>query len=74
MDDKRFEIEYILIRGNAKKLYKEHLQADLLSKFKKSSKICPKSDKAELARRKAQSQRDKAKNKYLTDRAIENDL
>ena len=74
MDDKRFEIEYILIRGNAKKLYKEHLQADLLSKFKKSSKKCPKSDKAELARRKAQSQRDKAKNKYLTDRAIENDL
>lgn len=74
MNDKRLEIEYVLIRGEAKKLYDEHIQADRLSKSKRTSKKCPKSDKAELARRKAQSQRDKAKNKYLTDKAIKNDL
>lgn len=74
MDDKRFEIEYILIRGEAKKLYDEHIKADRLSKSKKTSKKCPKSDKAELARRKAQSQKDKTKNKYFMDKAIENDL
>ena len=74
MNDKRLEIEYVLIRGEAKKLYDEHIKADRLSKSKKTSKKCPKSDKAELARRKAQSQRDKAKNKYLMDKAIENDL
>jgi len=74
MNDKRLEIEYVLIRGESKKLYDEHIKADRLSKSKKTSKKCPKSDKAELARRKAQSQRDKAKNKYLMDKAIENDL
>ena len=63
MDDERFEIEYVLINGSAKKLYKKHIQADILSKSKKSHKKCPKWDKAELARRKAQSQKDKAKNK-----------
>ena len=69
MDDERFEIEYVFIGGKAKKLYKEHVRADILSKSKKSSKKCPKSDKAELDRRKAESQRAKAKNKYLIDRA-----
>lgn len=65
MDDERFEIEYVLINGNTKKLYKQHIQADILSKSKKSHKKCPKWDKAELARRKAQSQKDKAKNKKI---------
>ena len=51
MNDKRLEIEYVLIRGEAKKLYDEHIQADRLSKSKRTSKKCPKSDKAELARR-----------------------
>lgn len=63
MDDERFEIEYVFIGGKAKKLYKEHIRADILSKSKKSHKKCPKWDKAERARRKAQSQKDKAKNK-----------
>jgi len=74
MDDKRFEIEYVFIGGKGKKLYKEHIRADILSKSKKTSKKCPKWNKAELDRRKAESQRAKAKNKYLTDRAIKNDL
>jgi len=65
MDDERFEIEYVFIGGKAKKLYKEHIRADILSKSKKTSKKCPKWDKAELARRKAQSQKDKAKNKKI---------
>lgn len=69
MDDERFEIEYVFIGGKAKKLYKEHVRADILFKSKKSSKKFPKSDKAELDRRKAESQRAKAKNKYLIDRA-----
>lgn len=65
MDDERFEIEYVLINGSTKKLYKKHIQADILSKSKKTHKKCPKWDKAELARRKAQSQKDKAKNKKI---------
>lgn len=69
MDDERFEIEYVFIGGKSKKLYKEHIRADIISKSKKSSKKCPKSNKAELDRRKAESQRAKAKNKYLIDRA-----
>ena len=74
MDDERFEVEYVFIGGKGKKLYKEHIRADILSKSKRSSKKCPKWNKAELDRRKAESQRAKAKNKYLTDRAIKNDL
>ena len=74
MDDERFEVEYVFIGGKDKKLYKEHIRADILSKSKKTSKKCPKWNKAELDRRKAESQRAKAKNKYLTDRAIKNDL
>ena len=35
MDDKRFEIEYVFIGGKGKKLYKEHIRADILSKSKK---------------------------------------
>ena len=65
MDDERFEIEYVLINGSAKKLYKQHIQADILSKSKKSHKKCPKWDKAERDRRKAESQRAKAKNKKI---------
>ena len=74
MDDERFEIEYVFIGGKGKKLYKEHIRADILSKSKKTSKKCPKWDKAERDRRKAESQRAKAKNKYLYDRAMKNDL
>ena len=74
MDDKRFEIEYVFIGGKAKKLYNEHIRADILSKSKKSSKKCPKWDKAERDRRKAESQRARAENKYLYDRAMKNDL
>lgn len=74
MDDERFEIKYVFIGGKAKKLYKEHIRADILSKSKKTSKKCPKWDKAERDRRKAESQRAKAKNKYLYDRAMKNDL
>ena len=65
MDDERFEIEYVLINGSTKKLYKQHIQADILSKSKKSHKKCPKWDKAERDRRKAESQRAKAKNKKI---------
>lgn len=74
MDDERFEIEYVFIGGKGKKLYKEHIRADILSKSKKTSKKCPKWDKAERDRRKAESQRAKAKNKYLYDRAMKNEL
>ena len=74
MDDERFEIKYVFIGGKAKKLYKEHIRADILSKSKKTSKKCPKWDKAERDRRKAESQRAKAKNKYLYDRAMKNEL
>ena len=74
MDDERFEVEYVFIGGKGKKLYKEHIRADILSKSKKTSKKCPKWDKAERDRRKAESQRAKAKNKYLYDRAMKNDL
>lgn len=74
MDDKRFEIEYVFIGGKAKKLYKEHIRADILSKSKKTSKKCPRWNKAERDRRKAESQRAKAKNKYLYDRAMKNEL
>lgn len=74
MDDERFEVEYVFIGGKGKKLYKEHIRADILSKSKRTSKKCPKWNKAERDRRKAESQRAKAKNKYLTDRAIKNDL
>lgn len=65
MDDERFEIEYVLINGSTKKLYKQHIQADILSKSKKSHKKCPKWDKAERDRRKAESQRAKAKNNKI---------
>lgn len=65
MNNERFEIEYILINGSTKKLYKKHLQADVLSKSKKTHKKCPKWDKAERDRRKAESQRAKAKNKKI---------
>ena len=65
MDDERFEVEYVFIGGKAKKLYKEHIRADILSKSKKTSKKCPKWDKAERDRRKAESQRAKAKNNKI---------
>ena len=65
MDDERFEIEYVFIGGKGKKLYKQHIQADILSKSKKTSKKCPKWDKAERDRRKAESQRAKAKNNKI---------
>ena len=65
MDDEGFEVEYVFIGGKAKKLYKEHIRADILSKSKKTSKKCPKWDKAERDRRKAESQRAKAKNKKI---------
>ena len=74
MDDERFKIEYVFIGGKGKKLYKEHIRADILSKSKKTSKKCPKWDKAERDRRKAESQRAKAQNKYLNYRAMKNDL
>lgn len=74
MDDERFEVEYVFIGGKGKKLYKEHIRADILSKSKRTSKKCPKWNKAERDRRKAESQRAKAKNKYLYDRAMKNDL
>lgn len=74
MDDERFEIEYVFIGGKGKKLYKEHIRADILSKSKRTSKKCPKWNKAERDRRKAESQRAKAKNKYLYDRAMKNEL
>lgn len=74
MDDERFEIKYVFIGGKAKKLYNEHIRADILSKSKKHSKKCPKWDKAERDRRKAESQRAKAQNKYLNYRAMKNDL
>ena len=74
MDDERFEVEYVFIGGKGKKLYKEHIRADILSKSKRSSKKCPKWNKAERDRRKAESQRAKAKNKYLYDRAMKNEL
>lgn len=60
-----FELLYVLINGSAKKLYKQHIQADILSKSKKSHKKCPKWDKAERDRRKAESQRAKAKNNKI---------
>lgn len=65
MDDEGFEVEYVFIEGKAKKLYKEHIRADILSKSKKTSKKCPKWDKAERDRRKAESQRAKAKNNKI---------
>ena len=65
MDDERFEVEYVFIGGKGKKLYKEHIRADILSKSKRTSKKCPKWNKAERDRRKAESQRAKAQNKYL---------
>ena len=74
MDDERFEVEYVFIGGKGKKLYKEHIRADILSKSKRSSKKCPKWNKAERDRRKAESQRAKAKNKYLYDRAMKDEL
>lgn len=74
MDDERFEVEYVFIGGKGKKLYKEHIRADILSKSKRTSKKCPKWNKAERDRRKAESQRAKAKNKYLYDRAMKNEL
>ena len=37
MDDERFEVEYVFIGGKGKKLYKEHIRADILSKSKKTS-------------------------------------
>lgn len=63
MKDQRLEIEYILIRGEVKKQYEEHVKADALSKSKKTPV-----DKKEFARRKAQSRRDKAKHQALMNR------